>query len=165
MNIECLVDYRNLGIRILGYKDIEVKSEQKNIKIGTYKNKRFIKIGNNVIEIKVMIDINRILLIKSADEKYYTISNELIKKADNGKAMDLAVDFIMEYQKKGINAYVTDYNTMIGVVSQLEGLITQEAVQEFSWDTGELKMIDRFLYVDESNPLFATLTKTDTVEL
>lgn len=81
MNIDCLIDFRKIGVKI-EKKDGSctnpyIRLDGKPIKIGSFRGKRYIKLRNQNIEVKRITQISHIgelmLVIKTVDKLYYLL--------------------------------------------------------------------------------------------
>jgi hypothetical protein len=173
MNIDCLVDFKKLTVidksfrrGLAYYWELEVRIGGELVKIGRLKDKRFIKISNQVIEVKELLDINRILLIKSTKDEYYLLKinfDKYLGKKSNTDMVGLVGGIV--YHSIYLDAVLIKCENMYDVACGI-GIIPQGDIpMTFRWESKDNginsfgSMIDDYLEVDTINQKICGIDK------
>jgi hypothetical protein len=77
MNVNFLIDFKDLVIRV-GETEFNVRLDSgEELKLGTYKHRKFLKIDNQTIEIEHIQEVAGTLVIKVAEDKYYVLRTKV----------------------------------------------------------------------------------------
>jgi hypothetical protein len=146
MNIDCLVDFRNLGISITtmesrGNGRADLRLEGKPIKVGRLKDRKFIKLYNQIIEVSSVIDMRGILLIKTVNDEYYIIRVTLPSNIESRLTENIDFGYI--------NIKLTKCQSLYEVIENIQTKGDGVNGLMLFWNSKGLKFINKVLSVDQ----------------
>lgn len=133
MNADFLIDFKYIEIKCNRWLEYKVVYKDTPIRIGEYRNSKYIELGKSKIKIESIRDIGGTLLIEVIDNKYYVLKTEIsdcLTVTSILKTMQSIEDTGREY----INSQLIKCENLYEVVCAIGEIPDDNVIKLIEWD-------------------------------